>query len=188
VSPSNAVKCYPCRKVPLNYNRPLPFHGGDTGSTPVRDAKFLSIFAISTDIKQMKRFLMDLSVDGCGHSANLSLVESYVCWLERRHVAAVLRREHDSAKSIHGGILRSWPSTHAVRLDAQYNSLKTFIRLVARLVEFLRLSVSLAGYPTMVQRSYHRRKFPQNWTFLRELIGRRVASRKKSYSDKIWTN
>ena len=44
----------------------------------------------------MKRFLMDLSVDGCGHSANLSLVESYVSWLERRHVAAVLRREHAS--------------------------------------------------------------------------------------------
>jgi hypothetical protein len=44
----------------------------------------------------MKRFLMDLSVDGCGHSANLSLVESYVCWLERRHVTAVLRREHAS--------------------------------------------------------------------------------------------
>ena len=42
----------------------------------------------------MKRFLMDLSVNGCGHSANLSLVESYVSWLERRHVAAVPRREH----------------------------------------------------------------------------------------------
>ena len=78
----------------VKYNRSLLFHGGDTGSTPVRDAKFLSIFAISTVIKQMKRFLMDLSVDGRGHSANLSLVESYVCWLERRHVAAVLRREH----------------------------------------------------------------------------------------------
>ena len=39
---------------------------------------------------------MDLSVNGCGHSANLSLVESYVSWLERRHVAAVLRREHAS--------------------------------------------------------------------------------------------
>ena len=34
----------------------LLFHGGDTGSTPVRDANFFSIFAISTDIKQMKRF------------------------------------------------------------------------------------------------------------------------------------
>jgi len=50
----------------LNYNRSLLFHGGDTGSTPVRDAKLHSIFAISTDIKQMKRFLMDLSVDDCG--------------------------------------------------------------------------------------------------------------------------
>jgi hypothetical protein len=60
------------------------------------DAKILSIFAISTDIKQMKRFLMDLSVDGCVHSANLSLVESCVCCSERRHVTAVLRREHDS--------------------------------------------------------------------------------------------
>ena len=56
------------------------------------DANFLSIFAISPDIKQMKRFLMDLSVNGCGHSANLSLVESYVSLLERRHVTAVLRR------------------------------------------------------------------------------------------------
>src|SRR5258706_156514 len=42
LSPSNAVKCYPCREVPLNYNRSLLFHGGDTGSTPVRDAIFLS--------------------------------------------------------------------------------------------------------------------------------------------------
>ena len=46
----------------------------------------------------MKRFLMDLSVNGCSHSANLSLVESYVSWLKRRHVAAVLRREHGRAK------------------------------------------------------------------------------------------
>ena len=29
----------------MNYNRSLPFHGGDTGSTPVRDANsFVSIF------------------------------------------------------------------------------------------------------------------------------------------------
>jgi hypothetical protein len=97
VSPSNAVKCYPCREVTLNYHRSLLFHGGDTGSTPVRDAKNLSIFAISTDTKQMKRFLMDLSVNGCDHSANLSLVESYVSCFERRHVAAVLRREHGRA-------------------------------------------------------------------------------------------
>src|SRR6185503_16048685 len=39
VSPSSAVKCYPCREVPLNYKRSLLFHGGDTGSTPVGDAK-----------------------------------------------------------------------------------------------------------------------------------------------------
>src|SRR6266478_2421299 len=38
VSPSNAVECYPCREVTLNYNRSLLFHGGDTGSTPIRDA------------------------------------------------------------------------------------------------------------------------------------------------------
>jgi hypothetical protein len=38
VSPSSAVKCYPCRKVPLNYNKAFLFHGGDTGSTPERDA------------------------------------------------------------------------------------------------------------------------------------------------------
>ena len=38
VSPSNAVKCYPCREVSLNYSDSLLFHGGDTGSTPVRDA------------------------------------------------------------------------------------------------------------------------------------------------------
>src|SRR2546422_9629823 len=62
VSPSSAVECYPCREVPLNYNRSPLFHGGDTGSTPVRDANFLSIFAISTDIKQIKRFLMDLTM------------------------------------------------------------------------------------------------------------------------------
>ena len=46
VSPSNAVKCYPCREVSLNYSELRHFHGGDTGSTPVRDAKFLNIFKI----------------------------------------------------------------------------------------------------------------------------------------------
>jgi hypothetical protein len=40
VSPSNAVECYPCRRVPKNYSDSFLFHGGDTGSTPVRDAKF----------------------------------------------------------------------------------------------------------------------------------------------------
>jgi hypothetical protein len=43
VSPSSALECYPCREVPLNYNRLLLFHGGDTGSTPVRDVNFLCI-------------------------------------------------------------------------------------------------------------------------------------------------
>jgi hypothetical protein len=38
VSLSSAAKCYPCREVPLNYNRSLLFHGGNTGSIPVRDA------------------------------------------------------------------------------------------------------------------------------------------------------
>jgi hypothetical protein len=38
---------YPCREVPLNYNRSLLFHGGDTGSTPVRDAKLESTAEIS---------------------------------------------------------------------------------------------------------------------------------------------
>ncbi len=42
VSPSNAVERYPCREVTLNYNRSLLFHGGDTGSTPVRDANNLT--------------------------------------------------------------------------------------------------------------------------------------------------
>jgi hypothetical protein len=46
VSPSTAVKCYPCREVTLNYNRSLLFHGGDTGSTPVRDAKLEFIFVV----------------------------------------------------------------------------------------------------------------------------------------------
>ncbi len=39
VSPSSAVECYPCREVSLNYSDSLLFHGGDTGSTPARDAK-----------------------------------------------------------------------------------------------------------------------------------------------------
>jgi hypothetical protein len=43
MSRSSAIKCYPCREVSLNYCDSLLFHGGDTGSTPVRDAKFLSI-------------------------------------------------------------------------------------------------------------------------------------------------
>ena len=37
-SPSSAVERYPCRRVPLHHNRSLLFHGGDTGSNPVRDA------------------------------------------------------------------------------------------------------------------------------------------------------
>ena len=43
----------------LELQGPFSFHGGDTGSTPVRDANTLSIFAISTDMNQMKRFLME---------------------------------------------------------------------------------------------------------------------------------
>ena len=35
----SAVECHPCREVSLNYSESLLFHGGDTGSTPVRDAK-----------------------------------------------------------------------------------------------------------------------------------------------------
>jgi len=31
----------------LNYNRSLLFHGGDTGSTPVRDAKAPAICALT---------------------------------------------------------------------------------------------------------------------------------------------
>lgn len=38
VSPQSAIKCYPCRQVSLNYSESLLFHGGDRGSTPVRDA------------------------------------------------------------------------------------------------------------------------------------------------------
>ena len=47
VSPSNAVECYPCRAVPLDYNRSLLFHGSETGSIPVRDAitfNYLQVF------------------------------------------------------------------------------------------------------------------------------------------------
>ncbi len=43
VGPRSAVECYPCREVSLNYNRSLLFHGGDTGSTPVRDASNLGL-------------------------------------------------------------------------------------------------------------------------------------------------
>ena len=38
MSPSNAVECYPCREVSMDYIDLLLFHGGDTGSTPVWDA------------------------------------------------------------------------------------------------------------------------------------------------------
>jgi len=45
----------------LNYNRSLPFHG-DTGSIPVRDAKFLSLFfEIYANLVLPKCFLMDVS-------------------------------------------------------------------------------------------------------------------------------
>lgn len=88
------LRCYAAtrRSVSISFSHPtIWFQLG-----MLWDANSFSIFAISTDIKQMKRLLMDLSVNGWGHSASLSLVESYVSWLERRHVAAVLRREHAS--------------------------------------------------------------------------------------------
>jgi hypothetical protein len=34
------LQCYPCRRFPFNSCKSLLFHGGDTGSTPVRDAKY----------------------------------------------------------------------------------------------------------------------------------------------------
>src|SRR6266446_6791732 len=60
VSPSNAVKCYPCREVPLNYNRSLLFHGGDTGSTPVRDAKLPKHFCDLCQHRAVEAFLNGL--------------------------------------------------------------------------------------------------------------------------------
>src|SRR5258705_6424468 len=36
VSLLNAIKCYPCREVTVNYNRSLLFHGSDTRSTAVQ--------------------------------------------------------------------------------------------------------------------------------------------------------
>jgi hypothetical protein len=33
------VRCYPCRRVPSNYSELFLFTAGNTGSTPVRDAK-----------------------------------------------------------------------------------------------------------------------------------------------------
>jgi SAM-dependent methyltransferase len=51
---SSAVKCYPCREVPLNYSDEHLFHGGDTGSTPVRDANLVQA-PIMTSAAQFKR-------------------------------------------------------------------------------------------------------------------------------------
>ena len=36
--PSTTLRYYPCRRFPLNSYKSLLFHGGDTGSIPVRDA------------------------------------------------------------------------------------------------------------------------------------------------------
>ncbi len=57
--------CYPCRKFPLNYNKSLHFHGGDTGSIPVRDA---SIFTICVSHPGIKLLAMSLP-NSSGHSA-----------------------------------------------------------------------------------------------------------------------
>ena len=43
--PLNTLRCYPCRKFPLNYRKTLLFHGGDTGSAPVQDATTSNVFA-----------------------------------------------------------------------------------------------------------------------------------------------
>ncbi len=47
VSPQYAVQCYPCREVTKNYSELRLFHGGDTGSTPVRDANNFRILPIT---------------------------------------------------------------------------------------------------------------------------------------------
>ncbi|PYS59645.1 MAG: hypothetical protein DMF74_20800 [Acidobacteria bacterium] len=39
------------------------FHGDDTGSTPVRDAKFLGILEIFANVEPTPRFLMDVFMD-----------------------------------------------------------------------------------------------------------------------------
>ena len=50
VSPSSAVKCYPCREVSMNYSESLLFHGGDTGSAPVRDANLQDLHDVATPV------------------------------------------------------------------------------------------------------------------------------------------
>ena len=61
MSPSEAVECYPCREVPLNYSESLLFRGGDTGSTPVRDAKTFNhsrALTISPHVHDSRRRLL----------------------------------------------------------------------------------------------------------------------------------
>src|SRR5713101_1509780 len=65
VSPSNAVKCYPCRSVPLNYSESLLFHGGNTGSTPVRDANTLKTLDVPPRAEPRKFTRFSRSVFRC---------------------------------------------------------------------------------------------------------------------------
>jgi hypothetical protein len=55
-----------------------PFTAATRVRLPYGTPNSSAFFAISADIMQMKYFLMDLSVNGWGHSANLSPVKSYV--------------------------------------------------------------------------------------------------------------
>jgi hypothetical protein len=70
---------------PLNSCKSLLFHGGDTGSIPVRDANLLSIIKTHSTIFPTIPFIMDVLNDGNPLINAASLISTL-------DVAAVLRR------------------------------------------------------------------------------------------------
>ena len=106
VSPSSAVECYPCREVPLNYSDSYLFHGGNTGSIPVRDAKLLSIFEIYAGIEPPKRFLMDV-LRGRYLDAALPFTRRIIA-----SKSSLIQRQCPVAASIRSGWQRSYGAPH----------------------------------------------------------------------------
>jgi hypothetical protein len=65
----------------LNYSDSLPFHGGDTGSTPVRDANYFSILRDLAGGTAPMLSLMDFSERAANvEETSQILFRAFRCW------------------------------------------------------------------------------------------------------------
>jgi hypothetical protein len=92
VRPSNAIECSPCRRVSINYSDSLLFHGGDTGSTPVRDANNLRLDTLASSLftLNIKFSLTGGSID----SRRFPLISfaAVLCYMTRIEKIALIRK------------------------------------------------------------------------------------------------